>query len=566
MNTRKNKLLLTTAVLFAGVSLASAQGIREGTGGGMSAGGGGSGTSAGGAASEGAAEHGRSAGSMSQGAGGASHGEGMTQNRAGGRAEGPSAARDSSRAGNSERQTVGQGGDRDKARASQSKYEKHGRDQTVGQSGSAGDNARQSKSANDKSGLKDQTVGQSRSERDSTRQSQGAERNKSTTTGANTKDNAQGKNAQGQNTTTTGANTKSSAQGKNEQDQGTTTTGVNANSNAQGRSAQQGQGTTTGANTQGQANAQAQPDAGNTQSMSGRVQLNAQQQTRLQQSVLSSRNVERVRVNENSINFRVNAGVVVPRNISVVSISDYPALIDVYPDYRDDSFFVVNDEIVVTDRGRRIVDVIPAGPRTHYAQHGRSSGGGGSVAALDLSPDEIRVVQQVLIERGLLSGKADGILGSDTRSALMTFQRQEGFQTTGSIDSRTVAALGVSNKISATQGQSTSVGQGQTGQSTPQNTTGQSNSQTNAPAQQNQTTGQASQNQPSTTGQAQQNQPTTSGQAGTRQPSGETTGQAPAQGNDQSTNQPSTNQNTQSGQTNQNNAPSPSTSGQPSQK
>jgi hypothetical protein len=273
-----------------------------------------------------------------------------------------------------------------------------------------------------------------------------------------------------------------------------------------------------------------------------------------------------VRVNENSINFRVNAGVVVPRNISVVSISDYPALIDVYPDYRDDSFFVVNDEIVVTDRGRRIVDVIPAGPRTHYAQHGRSTGGGGSVAALDLSPDEIRVVQQVLIERGLLSGKADGILGSDTRSALMTFQRQEGFQTTGSIDSRTVAALGVSNKISATQGQSTSVGQGQTGQSTPQNTTGQSNNQTNAPAQQNQTTGQAPQNQPSTTGQAQQNQPTTSGQAGTRQPSDETTGQAPAQSNNQSTNQPSTNQNTQSGQTNQNNAPSPSTSGQPSQK
>jgi hypothetical protein len=304
--------------------------------------------------------------------------------------------------------------------------------------------------------------------------------------------------------------------------------------------------------------------------MSGRVQVSAQQQTQLQQSVLSSRNVERVRVNDNAINFRVDAGVVVPRNISVISVSDYPALIDIYPDYRDDSFFVVDDEIVVTDRSRRIVDVIPAGPRTHYAHSGSSHRGGGSVAALDLSPDEIRIVQRVLIQRGLLSGEADGILGPDTRTALITFQRQEGFQTTGSIDTRTVAALGVSDRISATRGQSTTVGQGQNGQSTQQSTTGQNTGQTNAPAQQNQTTGEAPQNQPATTGQAQQNQPTNSGQANTRPPSGQTTGQAPAQDN-QPTSQPSTNQTTQPGQTsqtpqpgqtNQNSAPPPSTSGQ----
>ncbi|WP_265441493.1 peptidoglycan-binding protein [Bradyrhizobium sp. SEMIA] len=302
--------------------------------------------------------------------------------------------------------------------------------------------------------------------------------------------------------------------------------------------------------------------------MSGRVQVNAQQQTQLQQSVLSSRNVDRVRVNTNSLNFRVNAGVVVPRNISVVSVSAYPALIDVYPDYRDDSFFVVDDEIVVTDRSRRIVDVIPAGPRTHYARSSSStvSGGGGSVAALDLSPDEIRVVQRVLIERGMLSGEADGVLGTDTRNALMTFQRQEGFQATGSIDTRTVTALGVSNQISATQGQSTTVGQGGNNQSTPQSTTGQSTGQSNAPAQQNQTTGQAPQNQPSTTGQAQQNQPANPGQASTQPPSGQTTGQAPAQSNTQSTSQPGTSQNTPTGQTNQNNAPPPSTSGQPAKK
>ncbi|MGY3281769.1 peptidoglycan-binding protein [Bradyrhizobium sp. S3.7.6] len=343
-------------------------------------------------------------------------------------------------------------------------------------------------------------------------------------------------------------------QGKNAQDPSTTTTGANTNGNAQDQSAQ---GATTGVNTQGQTNAQAQGQTNAqaqtqgeaTQSMSGRVQVNAHQQTRLQQSVLNSRDVERVRVNENSINFRVNAGVVVPRNISVVSVSDYPALIDVYPDYRDDSFFVVGDEIVVTDRSRRIVDVIPAGPRAHYVQRGSSSGGGSSVAALDLGPDEIRIVQRVLIQRGLLSGEADGVLGPDTRTALITFQRQEGFQTTGSIDTRTVAALGVSDQISAKQ--STTVGQGQNGQSSQQNTTGQSN----APAQQNQTTGQALQNQPSTSGEPQHNQSTYSGQAGTQQPPTQTTGRAPAQSNNPSTGQPSTNQNTRTGQTNQNNAP-----------
>ncbi|MET3907969.1 hypothetical protein ABID59_002310 [Bradyrhizobium sp. S3.3.6] len=591
MTIGKNKFLLTTAVLLAGVSLASvqgsAQGMREGAGGGMSAGGGAGGSASGGAG--GAAE--RPSGATSHGAGGAlhsegSHNQGMTQGRAGGRAEGPSAAQESSRASDKgDKQTMGR--DRDNSRQSQSEHQKQGKEQTVGQSPGGRDRAYQSKSESDKSGQKDQTVGQSRSDRDHTRQSQGAEQSKSTTTGANAQDksaqnknaqgknaldknaqgkNAQGKNAQGQTTTTTGANTRSGAQNRNAQDQSKTTTGANTGSNAQSQNAQ---GTTTGANTQGQTNAQAQTAGGATQSLSGRVQVNAQQQTQLQQSVLSSRNIERVRVNNNAINFRVDAGVVVPRNISVVSVSAFPVLIDIYPDYHDDSFFVVDDEIVVTDRSRRIVDVIPAGPRTHYAHRGSSSGGSSSVAALNLSPDEIRVVQRVLIERGMLSGEADGVLGPGTRRALMTFQRQEGFQATGSIDTRTVAALGVSNQISATQGQSTTVGQGGNNQSAPQNTTGQATGESNAPAQQNQTTGQAPQNQPSTTGQAQQNQPANSGQANTNHPSGQTTGQAPAQSNSQSNNQ-STSQpgaNPQTEQTNQNNAPPPSTtSEQPAKK
>jgi len=158
-------------------------------------------------------------------------------------------------------------------------------------------------------------------------------------------------------------------------------------------------------------------------------------------------------------------------------------------------------------------------------------------------------VQQVLIERGLLTGEADGVFSTRTREALIVFQRQQGLQARGTIDTRTVAALGVSNKISATQNQSTTAGQQP---SAPQNATGQNTGQANAPA---------GQNEPATTGQAGRNQPATTGQAGTqRPPAGQTTGQAPARG----ANQPSSNQ--PSGQTNQNNnAPAPATKNQPDQ-
>ncbi|MCK1744290.1 DUF1236 domain-containing protein [Bradyrhizobium sp. 139] len=190
-----------------------------------------------------------------------------------------------------------------------------------------------------------QTVGQGRGERDQTRQSEQkapqGQKDQSTTTGANTRP---GNAPAGQTTT------------------------------------QQNQGASTGT----QATAPAQNQSATSQSISGRGSLNAQQQTTLQQSALSSRNV--ARVNASSINFQINTGVVVPRNINVVSVSAFPALIGLFPDFRDDSFFVVNDEFVVLDRSRQIVDVVPARPRTQFSRAGSMGSGGGSVAALNLSP------------------------------------------------------------------------------------------------------------------------------------------------------------------------------------
>jgi peptidoglycan hydrolase-like protein with peptidoglycan-binding domain len=244
--------------------------------------------------------------------------------------------------------------------------------------------------------------------------------------------------------------------------------------------------------------------------------------------------------------------VAVPSSVSVVSVSTFPALIDTFPAYRDYSFFVVEDEVVFVDRDRRIVDVVPAGPRRRFSGGGSVSGG--AVAAIDLPPEDIRIVQRVLIERGILRGEADGILGPDTRQAISVFQRQNGIAVTGSIDASTVSSLGVSARLSqqanqsisqsqsstTTGAQTSTTGQGQAG--TGQAQTGQSQTGQQQPSQQNATGQTPSQNTgQATNAPAQQNQPSTTTGQSTAPAQSNTTGQAapPAQ----SGNQPSANQN-----------------------
>jgi peptidoglycan hydrolase-like protein with peptidoglycan-binding domain len=171
--------------------------------------------------------------------------------------------------------------------------------------------------------------------------------------------------------------------------------------------------------------------------------------------------------------------------VHVVGVSSYPVLVEAFPRYRDDSFFVVEDEIVIVDHSHRIVDVVPAGPRAHFAHGGSSTT---TSVALDLSEPEIRELQQVLIDRGYYHGRVDGVFGPEMREALISFQRKEGFEATGRIDNRTVSALGLSGRI----GQNT---QGAANQ--PANQTG-----TQSPSERSSNTGQAasprnqSQNQP----------------------------------------------------------------------
>jgi hypothetical protein len=495
----KRKFLLSTAVLLAGVSLASAQGMREGAGAGGGMGGGGEhGISSG-------ASGGRSSGSeMSRGA---QRDEGMqSQTRGQGMREEGQGLREGGRAeGQSERQI-----DRDQTRRGQAQGSQKGqKDQTIGQG-------------------RDATIDQGKRDSDRARRSEGERRD--TPGGAQTR---QSQEMQRQDRTGDRSGTTTLGQSK---------TGAATQSQTGGQ---------TGAATQ-------QSQAGTmNQTEANRTTLSTQQQATIRQSVLSASNAPRVNVN--SINFAINVGVSVPSHVNAVSVSTFPALIDVFPRYRDDSFFVVEDEIVFLDRDRRVVDVVPAGPRTRFS---RSSTGGSTAAGLNLGEAEIRQVQQVLIERGLLTGEADGVLGSRTEAALVTFQRQQGIQTTGSIDTHTVDALGLSNRIGQRTGQSTTgssqsstVGQSQTGTqqqqpSAQQNTTtGPASGQANAPTPQNQ----------STTGQAggQQQQPA---QQNTQPPTQQnTTGQAAPQNQStvgQGGNQPGASPNMPSG------GQAPSTSGQ----
>jgi peptidoglycan hydrolase-like protein with peptidoglycan-binding domain len=251
------------------------------------------------------------------------------------------------------------------------------------------------------------------------------------------------------------------------------------------------------------------------------VTLTSEQRTRIQQTVLAGRNVPRV----DNVNFSLSVGTAVPSKVRVVETPR--ALIEIYPQWRGHQYFVVRDEIVIVDRSRKIVGVVPVGSSGGGAARLDSTRGAapsqGNVAVLNLGQDEIRQVQIVLKEKGFFTGEPDGVLGPRTTQALIAFQRQQGFEASGRIDSRTVTALGMSNL----SGQ-----QGNQGGSSP-STTGQGGDATQQPAAQDRGAGQQ--------GSQGGNQPSTTGQGGDRmqqQPANQDSG-AGQQGR-QGANQPST--------------------------
>jgi peptidoglycan hydrolase-like protein with peptidoglycan-binding domain len=190
-----------------------------------------------------------------------------------------------------------------------------------------------------------------------------------------------------------------------------------------------------------------QQQAGTRADAQGRVNLSADQRTRIQQTVFASANLPRV----SRVDFALGVGTVIPTHVTIVDVPS--ALIEINPVWRGHKFFVVEEDIVIVSPERRIVAVLPVG-------RARASGGGAVVA--DLPPEEIRIIQQVLIDRGF-DVELDGVFGPRTRSALIAFQRREGLQATGRIDTRTVTALGVRDRVKV-QGDTGTVGSGPAGQ------------------------------------------------------------------------------------------------------
>jgi peptidoglycan hydrolase-like protein with peptidoglycan-binding domain len=171
-------------------------------------------------------------------------------------------------------------------------------------------------------------------------------------------------------------------------------------------------GSATQSNTTEQSNASIRSQAG--------VQVSSQQRTTIQRSVLSARNVPRV----DRVSFSIHTGTVVPRNVRIVSVTTFPALIEVFRATATTAF-IVEEEIVFVDRSHKIVDVVPIGGgacRQLVDKHDRGH---------DLSEPEIREVQTVLIRRGYLRGRVTGVFDTRTRTALITFQREEASRRTG---------------------------------------------------------------------------------------------------------------------------------------
>ena len=120
---------------------------------------------------------------------------------------------------------------------------------------------------------------------------------------------------------------------------------------AQSPQRQQGQ---QGQQMQPQQGQQTQPSQGQAREgqAGGNVQLSSEQRTQIRQTVLAGSNVPRV----NNPNFAVRVGTSVPTSVHVVEVPI--VLVNIHPEWRGFFYFVVGDEIIIVDRGHRIVAVI----------------------------------------------------------------------------------------------------------------------------------------------------------------------------------------------------------------
>ena len=87
----------------------------------------------------------------------------------------------------------------------------------------------------------------------------------------------------------------------------------------------------------------------------------------------------------------------------------------------------------------------PNGPGSHVAHGNTSNTAGAHMNDASGNASLVRSVQTALNSRGYSAGQADGQWGPSTESALRQFQQANGMAQTGTMDDRTLSALGVSH-------------------------------------------------------------------------------------------------------------------------
>jgi uncharacterized protein DUF1236 len=84
----------------------------------------------------------------------------------------------------------------------------------------------------------------------------------------------------------------------------------------------------------------------------GSATLTTEQRTKIRETVLAGGSVPRA----SNVNFSISVGTVVPTTVRVVEVPS--VIVEVHPEWRGYMYFVVGDEIIIVDRGHKIVAVL----------------------------------------------------------------------------------------------------------------------------------------------------------------------------------------------------------------
>ncbi|HJU22811.1 MAG TPA: peptidoglycan-binding domain-containing protein [Casimicrobiaceae bacterium] len=90
-------------------------------------------------------------------------------------------------------------------------------------------------------------------------------------------------------------------------------------------------------------------------------------------------------------------------------------------------------------------------PSSSSSQMSNSSSSQGAMSG-ENNPETVRSAQQALNEKGFNVGTVDGQMGPNTEAAIKKFQQSKGLPESGNLDEQTLAALGVEQNQTSSQG------------------------------------------------------------------------------------------------------------------